>query len=113
MARSETVSFVRDGWTGRGMLHLRSADPFAHRDHTHSQTDPLSRIIQFSIRAHRRCLVMISFAYSVSAAVQNFGAHTATAAESDKTKVVKFDLDSKQPNCSSGNVCVEIEVWGH
>ena len=56
---------------------------------------------------------MISFAYSVSAAVQNFGGHTATAAESDKTKVVKFDLDSKQPNCSSGNVCVEIEVWGH
>ena len=109
MARSETVSFVRDGWTGRGMLHLRSADPFAHRDHTHSQTDPLSRIIQFSIRAHRRRLVMISFAYSVSATVRNFVARMATAGESDKTKVAKLILIRSNPIAAVGMFVLKLK----
>ena len=96
---------------GRGVAcyTCEGADPFAHRDHTHSQTDPLSRTIQFSIRAHRRRLVMISFAYSVSATVRNFVAHTATAGESDKTKVAIFDLDLMQPNCTMGMFALKLK----
>ena len=72
-------------------------NPFAQCDRTHSQTDPLSRTIKFPIRAHRRCLVMISFAYSVSATVRNFVARMATAGESDKTKVAKSILIRSSP----------------